>query len=247
MHPPPPLPPPPKPKPKQVPPQVQVQAQPKAPLGHEHEQLAPATSGMAQVHQFIKNWKPPAVELDGTGAGPDDYTSNDYGNAKHFDPESDPRYASVKVTKFSSGGHGKMVGETLPPPQIEWCDDDSCLARGPIAMATFLNELDRHRKDISNCYVDHTDQIEGSVRLRFFVTADGRARAATPQVHGDQVEIKEGAPLGTGIGTVGRCIAKVIDRAKWPKASEETAVWIGIRFSAGDGAIVTADVLGKAR
>jgi hypothetical protein len=104
---------------------------------------------------------------------------------------------------------------------MEWCDDDSCLARGPLALATFLAELERHREAISTCYVDHTDQVAGSIRIRLDITTAG---VAIDEEFG-------GAPKGRGIGTVGRCVAKILAGVKWPHASEESHVWLGIGFS----------------
>jgi hypothetical protein len=175
------------------------------------------------VHSFINNWEPPVVVLDGTGGPPEDYATGDFGNSSRFDPDSDPAFDTVKVTRFPIATAGKGLGETLPPPHMEWCDDDSCEARGPIALATYLHELDRHREAISTCYVDHTDQLEGTVRIRFEITTEGKAYDAE---YG-------GAVKGRGIGTVGRCIAKILNATQWPRESSESQVWLGIRFTAG--------------
>jgi hypothetical protein len=219
----------PKPRPK-----PQPQAQPKkvaasapGPAHHagraRHHAQENTEDGFAALRRFNESWKPPEVVLDGTGAGPDDYASNDFGNNSHFDPDSDHAFDSVKVTRFAIATAGKQLGETLPPPHMEWCDDDSCEARGPIALATYLRELERHRDAISTCYVDHTDQLEGTVRIRFEVTTAGKAYDAE----------FGGAVKGRGIGSVGRCVAKILAATQWPRESSESQVWLGIRFTAG--------------
>ena len=224
----------PEPKPKA---QAKAQTKPHGPMrraehaGHAARAVEDTEDGFAAVARFAKNWKDPVIELDGTGTDADSYTENDFGNSKHFDPDTDLRYNSVKAAKaWDLPDAGKQLGQTLPPPKMEWCDDDSCLARGPIALAAFLNELERHRAEISACYVDHTDHSAGTVRLRFEISPEGKAHASRQQLVGDQVTVVDGGTLGVGIGTVGRCVAKILDGVRWPQRTEATEVWIGIRF-----------------
>jgi hypothetical protein len=243
--PPPPAPTPPPPPPQttrtaQQPPRATTAEHPRDPGRHAVRAGAAAESptedGYAAIARFAQNVKTPVIELDGTGAGPDDYTSNDYGHTRRFDPTANPEYDSVKVTKWAVASAGKGLGQTLPPPKMQWCDDDSCAAHGPIAMAAFVRELERHREQISNCYVDHTDSVEGPVRIRFSVTTDGKAYARDVRFTGTSggkgmSEVRGDAPIGAGIGTVGRCVGKILAGVQWPHASAETDVWIGIAFS----------------
>ena len=196
--------------------------------GHDDQELT-VFSAMARVAALPS----PTIELDGSGAGPDDYiVASDYGNGRNFNVDDNPDYASTKVGNYDIPTAGKMLGQTLPPPRIEFCDADSCLAHGPIAVGTFVNELARHEKAISDCYVDHTDHVAGTVRLRFAVSPDGKAHGVSPKLGGASYrEDVSGPPVGTGIGTVGRCVASIVGKTRWPKASAETTVWIGIAFS----------------
>jgi hypothetical protein len=214
-------------------PQARVQTAPKGNterprLRQRHSSASQEATedGFVALAKFAKNWKDPVVTLDGTGTGPDSYEDYYYGHTRRFDPESDPAYDSVKVTGFVTPTAGKALGQTLPAPRLEFCDDDSCLANGALPLATFIAELEKHRKQIQDCYVDHTDSAEGNIRLRFGVTRDGKPFSLGVA----NVKAVPTTVLGTGIGTVGRCVAKILDNVKWPKAKEETAVWIGIAF-----------------
>jgi len=181
----------------------------------------------------LANMKGPVIELDGTGTGPESYEDYYYGHTLKFDPDSNPAYDSVKVGKLAIPSAGKGLGQTLPPPRLVFCDDDSCLARGGITLGAFVAELERHEKQIQDCYVDHTDQVEGTIRLRFGITRDGKAFSTQLTLAGNDAHARKTAVLGTGIGTVGRCVGKILDQVQWPKASVETEVWLGIAFLSG--------------
>lgn len=224
---------PPDPPKQQPPPPPQPQVHVEARRASAAETAAPQdtiTDVAAAMTDLSKHWKNPEITLDGTNAAPEDYETNQYGHSRRFDPDSDPAYDTVKVTQLPIPSAGKGLGQTLPAPQLVLCDDDSCEVRGALALSTFVAELEKHRKQIQDCYVDHTDQIAGTIRLHFGVSGDGSAFSTRLHVSRDEVSGTRTAIVGTGIGTVGRCVAKLLDRVRWPATRGDTEVWLGIAF-----------------
>jgi hypothetical protein len=117
-------------------------------------------------------------------------------------------------------------GQLAPVPAIEWCDDDSCMTRGPLAIERVLAILETHQAEIAQCYRAHTMDLVGNVRVRFPVGPDGKVTGKLGT---------EAGPVGSGSGTVGRCIAKIAQGIRWPKADDETYVFVGLAFRPAAG------------
>lgn len=121
---------------------------------------------------------------------------------------------TVKVGAWAVPTYLRTSHDLAPVPALEWCDDDSCTTRGPLAIDDVRPLLERHADEIAQCYREHTADLVATVHVRFAIAVDGSVPTA----------------LGYGSGTVGRCIAAVARRIRWPQASGETAVFVGLVF-----------------
>lgn len=117
-------------------------------------------------------------------------------------------------------------GELAPVPTIQWCDADSCLTRGPLELEPVLARLLAHEAEIARCYREHTGDLVGNVRVRFPIGPDGKVTG--------KLGTEDGA-LGYGTGTVGRCVAAIAQRIRWPRANDETYVFVGLAFKPAAG------------
>lgn len=117
-------------------------------------------------------------------------------------------------------------GELAPMPAIEWCDEDSCLTRGALTIEQVIAILGTHQGEIAQCYREHTGDLVGTARVRFPIGTDGRVTGTLGAADG---------PVGYGTGTVGRCIAKIAQDIRWPKAREQTYVFVGLAFRPAAG------------
>jgi hypothetical protein len=158
-------------------------------------------------------------------SGPTDpdaiYDSGFGGGGHHFDPDAVAPKETYKVTRWAMPTYFRAKGELAPVPAIEWCDDDSCVTQGPLELATILDELEQHHAEIAQCYREHTGDLEGQIRFRFEVSPEGKVTG----IYG-----KPDGPVGYGTGTVGRCVAKIAARLRWPQRPETTRVFIGALF-----------------
>jgi hypothetical protein len=143
------------------------------------------------------------------------------GGGHHFDPDAVAPKETYKVTRWALPTYFHRKGELAPVPTIEWCDDDSCVIEGPLELATVLDELEQHHAEIAQCYREHTGDLEGQIRFRFEVSPEGKVTG----IYG-----KPDGPVGYGTGTVGRCVAKLAARLRWPQRPEKTRVFIGALF-----------------
>jgi hypothetical protein len=143
------------------------------------------------------------------------------GGGHHFDPDAVAPKETYKVTRWALPTYFHRKGELAPVPSIEWCDDDSCVIEGPLELATVLDELEQHHAEIAQCYREHTGDLEGQIRFRFEVSPEGKVTGTYGKPDG---------PVGYGTGTVGRCVAKLAARLRWPQRPETTRVFIGARF-----------------
>ncbi|MDB4956972.1 MAG: hypothetical protein JWO36_4541 [Myxococcales bacterium] len=163
-----------------------------------------------QVADAGPRYDPDAAEGAGFGGG-----------GHHFDVD---RVAPLKTIAVTSWGLPTFVharGVLAPHPTMTMCDEDSCLTRGPIEIATVLATLEQHHAEIAQCYREHTGDLVGQIRVRFAIGRDGNL-AGTLGTHD--------GPIGYGTGTVGMCVAKLAAGLRWPKAENETWVFVGIAF-----------------
>lgn len=133
---------------------------------------------------------------------------------------------TYKVQKWALPTYWHVKGELAPVPAIEWCDDGSCSTRGPLELKPVLALLLAHEADIARCYREHTGDLVGNVRVRFPIGADGKVTGKLGTADG---------PVGYGTGTVGRCIAKIAQGIRWPRANDETYVFVGLAFKPAAG------------
>jgi hypothetical protein len=143
------------------------------------------------------------------------------GGGHHFDVDAVAPKETYKVARWAIPTYFHRKGELAPVPTIEWCDDDSCVIEGPLELATVLDELEQHRAEIAQCYREHTGDLEGQIRFRFEVSPEGKVTGTYGKPDG---------PVGYGTGTVGRCVAKIAARLRWPQRPETTRVFIGVLF-----------------
>jgi hypothetical protein len=143
------------------------------------------------------------------------------GGGHHFDVDRVAPLQTIAVTKWGLPTFIHAPGELAPIPKLQMCDDDSCLTRGPIAIATILATLEQHHAEIARCYREHTGDLVGQIRVRFAIGPDGHVEGKLGTVDG---------PIGAGTGSVGRCVAKLAASLRWPKAERETWVFFGIAF-----------------
>jgi hypothetical protein len=154
----------------------------------------------------------PQAALDEAGFG---------GGGHHLDVDKIAPKETYKVTRWAMPTYFRRKGELAPVPSIEWCDDDSCVIEGPLELHTILSELEQHHAEIAQCYREHTGDLEGQIRFRFEVSPEGIVTGSYGKHNG---------PVGYGTGTVGRCVAKIAARLRWPQRPETTRVFIGALF-----------------
>jgi len=232
-----PEPPPPKPKPEPTKPE------PTKPAAEVHASSAPAAA-----HR-----KPPVDEVDklyGNEAAQIAHLAkvmNDIDVAGKLAHTDGPLYLPENDDSGFGGGGGHMQyddktykverwalptftrthkGELAPVPAIEWCDEDSCSTRGPLELRAVLAQLLAHEAEIARCYREHTGDLVGNVRVRFPIGADGKVTGKLGT---------EDGPVGYGTGTVGRCVAKIAQGIRWPRANDETYVFVGLAFKPAAG------------
>jgi hypothetical protein len=153
---------------------------------------------------------------------PDAIYEGGFGGGGHrFDADAVAPKETYKVTRWALPTYFHVKGQLAPVPSIEWCDDDSCVLQGPLELATVLDELEQHHAEIAQCYREHTGDLEGQIRFRFEVSPEGKVTG----IYG-----KPDGPVGYGTGTVGRCVAKIAARLRWPQRPETTRVFIGALF-----------------
>ena len=133
---------------------------------------------------------------------------------------------TYKVERWALPTYMHVKGELAPVPAIQWCDDGSCSTRGPLALDRVLGVLIRHEAEIARCYREHTGDLVGNIRVRFPIGADGKVTGALGT---------ETGPVGYGTGTVGRCVAKIAQGIRWPRANDETYVFVGLAFKPAAG------------
>jgi len=218
-------PPPPKPAPP-TPAPAAIAAAPAPRAHHEHaaahfESVGEATAHLAKTFDDIK-----VAEQLAAADGPLDPESavNDAGfggGGHHLDVDKIAPKETYKVTRWALPTYFHTKGELAPVPSIEWCDDDSCVIQGPLELHAILSELEEHHAEIAQCYREHTGDLEGQIRFRFEVSPEG-------QVTGTYG--KHDGPVGYGTGTVGRCVAKIAMRLRWPQRPDTTRVFIGALF-----------------
>jgi hypothetical protein len=164
------------------------------------------------------------ARTDGTVVDPTDDSRGFGGGGGHAMQFDDTTY---KVERYGVPTFFRThKGELAPMPAVEWCDDDSCMTRGALAIERVLPILEKHQAEIVQCYRAHTMDLVGKVRVRFPVGADGKVTGTLGT---------EAGPVGSGSGTVGRCIAKIAQGIRWPRAADETYVFVGLAFRPAAG------------
>jgi hypothetical protein len=198
----------------------------RAPARPAHERGSPAESYGEAVAHLGKTFD--AIDVAGKladASGPTDpeavYEGGFGGGGHHFDPDAVAPKETYKVTRWALPTYFHRKGELAPVPSIEWCDDDSCVIQGPLELHAILSELEQHHAEIAQCYREHTGDLEGQIRFRFEVSPEG----VVTGTYG-----KHNGPVGYGTGTVGRCVAKIAARLRWPQRPETTRVFIGALF-----------------
>ncbi|HSN26258.1 MAG TPA: hypothetical protein VLT45_08235, partial [Kofleriaceae bacterium] len=130
------------------------------------------------------------------------------------------------VERWALPTYMHVKGELAPVPAIEWCDDGSCSTRGPLELKPVLARLLAHEAEIARCYREHTGDLVGNVRVRFPIGPDGKVTGKLGT---------ETGPVGYGTDTVGRCVAAIAQKLRWPRANDETYVFVGLAFKPASG------------
>lgn len=133
---------------------------------------------------------------------------------------------TYKVERWALPTYMHVKGELAPVPAIEWCDEGSCSTRGPLELKPVLARLLAHEAEIARCYREHTGDLVGNVRVRFPIGPDGKVTGKLGT---------ETGPVGYGTGTVGRCVAAIAQKIRWPRANDETYVFVGLAFKPAAG------------
>ena len=232
VHPPDPPPPPAKPepaKPDPVPHPATAAAAAHHPRARESEDAAPGArpSLAASIAHLGKTFDDIHVADQLAAAnGPADpegaFNEQSFGGGgRRFDVDAVAPPTTFKVERWAVPTFMHMPGQLAPVPAIAWCNDDSCMTRGTLPLEKVLAILEKHQAEIARCYREHTGDLVGEIRVRFPIAADGRVTGTLGT---------EAGPIGYGTGTVGRCVAKIAQRIRWPQAADETYVFVGLAF-----------------
>ena len=104
------------------------------------------------------------------------------------------------------------------PPVIEECGSLQCDVAGGLQFAAIRAAIHAQRDELISCY-RRRDTVEttGEIALDFDVAADGKARDAR----------------GSGLVTVGACIADVLTAVAFPPADQDTHIHYTLSFRPG--------------
>src|SRR5439155_15999852 len=92
---------------------------------------------------------------------------NAFGGGHHFNADAVATLQTYAVERWAVPTFVRThKGELAPVPAIEWCDEDSCMTRGPLPIDRVVAILARHEKQIAQCYREHTGDLVGNVRIR---------------------------------------------------------------------------------
>lgn len=150
----------------------------------------------------------------------DETTAGGFGTGGRFDPDKDPKFASIKVGRYATVADGRGAGAFYDlgqrvAPQVALCESSRCVVTGGSDDAAVRHELEARTDDLVACYRDHAPgAIEGDVVLELVIAPDGSVHAAHAR----------------GLGGVAPCVAGVASEIAFPAASSETRVRAPMTF-----------------
>jgi hypothetical protein len=174
----------------------------------------------------ITGTKDLAAELADLGPIYDQEAANrdGFGNANgRFDPARDPAFDSVKTGRYATvatgpgaGAHYDLPGAVARPPIMGLtCDDDRCVADGSFDRHAVRDVIERRYVQLIGCFERHARRAPRvELTLRFDIEPDG----STGGVRADEA------------GRVGSCVARIVERVKFPTTARATRVTYPMAF-----------------
>jgi hypothetical protein len=129
----------------------------------------------------------------------------DPGPQRHFDPDANPAFDSIKVGDYSTVSRGSRTGEQYG---AQWkrnglvvvsCDASRCLVLGGENAEPIRAVVEEHLAEITACYAQAAHAAGKKVEIDFGINPAGKV---------------EGLEVG-GVGDVGDCVANIIKRARF--------------------------------